>query len=125
MSNMTDASNVWFPVHLDNGIATGLCTMSDREASQECSICYYDSANESEHDTDIEDKIQQETLHHTLRYAQMYQWSPDNLSLPAKAVCPHQFHTVCMYQWFEQSGKMLCPVCKQGINEKVQLPPLL
>lgn len=116
---------VWFPITLDNGLVTGLKTIPERNACQECSICYYDSANESERDTDIEDNVSQDTLHHTLRYSQMYQWYPNNPRAAPKAICQHQFHTICLYQWFEKSHKMQCPICKQGIADKVQLPPLI
>lgn len=113
---------VWFPITSENGIVTGLKTIPERNASQECSICYYDSANESEQNTDAEDNVGQDTLHHTHRYSQMYKWSSN---ATPQEICSHQFHTICLYQWFETSNKMQCPICKQGIPHKVQLPPLI
>lgn len=129
----SDNSVVWFPVCYATDVGSGsnetligLKTTESRDCENECSICYYDSADSDDHNTDIDEKISQETLHLTHRYAQMFKknkWAEDSDYVP---VCQHQFHTICLYQWFEKSKKVTCPMCKQGAtgDPKINLPPL-
>jgi antitoxin component YwqK of YwqJK toxin-antitoxin module len=111
---------VYFPIYHKNTKTLGLKTMQNRDKEQECSICYYDSENEQ--DSDVEAQVKQETLHNTFRYSQLFEWENSSETNP---ICQHQFHTVCLYNWFEKSKKMQCPVCKQGVSNKIVMPPLL
>lgn len=84
-----------------------------------CTICLYDSDEES--DEESEQNILKPTLHDTQRYCQMYKGVDEH----RQPVCKHIFHTVCLYDWFKSSKKILCPLCKQGMTEPVsQLPQL-
>jgi len=120
----TNDGSVWFPVCVEDNHIFGIKTTNIRDQNQECSICYYDSADDEDHNTDIDNKINQDTIHHTRRYAQMFKKHIENTTITS-AICPHQFHTVCLYQWFEQAKKMTCPVCKRGTQNTITVPPLL
>lgn len=121
--NAVVVNEVWLPMHMEENDVYGIKTMDKRDHEQQCSICYYDSENDSEYDTDLDKKMDQETLHNTERYAQIYKWNADNTE--TTCVCPHQHHTVCLYNWFEKCGKILCPICRQGYDSKIVVPPLL
>ena len=39
-------------------------------------------------------------------------------TLPDKkcGTCNHYFHRVCLYKWFQNSGRNTCPLCRNAID---------
>ena len=95
-----------------NGNETVLIVRTDdvRDKTKEevlCSICYYNS--EDEDNEEQERKITRNTLYDTRRYGQLYIMNDET---PYKSICPHKFHTTCLYQWIKSSREFKCPMCR-------------
>lgn len=85
-----------------------------------CVVCYYNSDDEDDYESDTEKKLTQKTLYNSHRYAQLY--------IGSTPVCSHKFHTVCLYKWISSSREFICPYCKQSPlskNNKLDTVPEL
>lgn len=100
-----------------------LRTVAERERdSNACSICLYNS-QEEETDDEQEQNITRKTKEPVNRYCQLY--CIVGCDTDAQSVCDHLYHTICLYDWFKSSQRLLCPLCKRGMSELVtQLPHL-
>lgn len=109
-------------------------TRKDRDESNlkddpMCSICYYNSEDESEEEQ--EKQITKKTLYDTHRYGQLWVSTLEsevNKSPVYKEVCCHKFHTMCLYKWIKSSREFKCPLCRASPlsnNKKLDTVPEL
>ena len=94
---------------------------NDDQQDEYCTICLYNSDEETDDET--EQNLMKPTMRDTKRYCQIYSRTENDSS--SQPVCKHYFHTICLYDWFKTSKKILCPLCKQGMSDQVRHLPAL
>lgn len=78
-----------------------------------CSICFLDSEDTEE----LDEILNVPTLKDTLKYARICK--------DKTPICKHVYHTICLYKWIKESKRILCPICKGGLDEYVEKIPAL
>lgn len=121
--NENENENVPFYIGgVDNDRLIGLDTISTKNDGDLCVICYYDSDDEEDKNSETDQELSKETIHNTHRYCNLSYFEKDGTTAN---VCSHTFHTLCMYKWIKSSKKMVCPMCKQGHDEVIDEIPAL